>query len=167
MLYDVVQVNTYFWEMFVIVINIVITFADLTRSHHQLLTWIKQGLGPKPNAEPILGKGNLETIWLGGVMNPGALVSALRHERAASEGCALDQVGTNLVDGSYLFSTSNFLHVEFGFLLGIQVELRCVVVKDKHSLDDEEEFGLILQGLHLEGATWDKKQQCLVEPRFV
>ena len=57
--------------------------------------WIQQGLVPRPGVEPMSGKGHLESVWLGGLANPGALITSLRHEKAASCGCTVEEVKLN------------------------------------------------------------------------
>lgn len=57
--------------------------------------WIKQGLVPRQRSS---GKsdhefhGSLKSVWLGGLYNPGALLMALRHEKAVLEKRAVDEV---------------------------------------------------------------------------
>ena len=66
--------------------------TDFKRRHQQLSEWIRQDIVPKPSVEPVLGCGQLKSVWLGGLVNPGALVTSLRHEKAAMAGCGVEEV---------------------------------------------------------------------------
>ena len=67
--------------------------TDLNRRHKQLSDWVRRGIVPNPNSEPLIGRGQLTSVWLGGLANPGALMTSLRHEKAAMVGCSVDEVG--------------------------------------------------------------------------
>lgn len=58
--------------------------------------WIKSGLVPKQNSslEPadMVFRGKLKTVWLGGLYNPSALLTALKHEKAILANTTYDQV---------------------------------------------------------------------------
>ncbi|KAJ7392745.1 hypothetical protein OS493_010400 [Desmophyllum pertusum] len=111
---------------------------DLSRRHKQLSEWVRRGIVPNPNSEPLVGLGQLTSVWLGGLANPGALMTSLRHEKAAMVGCTVDEV-----------------------------ELRCSLAKSYLSRDessDESEQGLVVNGLYIEGASLDLDKECLVEP---
>ncbi|XP_020627063.1 dynein beta chain, flagellar outer arm-like isoform X2 [Orbicella faveolata] len=111
---------------------------DLSRRHKQLSDWVRRGIVPNPNSEPLVGRGQLTSVWLGGLANPGALMTSLRHEKAAMAGCTVDEV-----------------------------ELRCSLAKSYLSRDessDDLEQGLVVSGLFIEGASLDLDQECLVEP---
>ena len=69
---------------------------DFGRRHKQLSDWVRRGIVPNPNSEPLVGRGQLTSVWLGGLANPGALITSLRHEKAAMLGCAVDEVWLNL-----------------------------------------------------------------------
>jgi len=67
--------------------------TDFSRRHKQLSDWVRRGIVPNPNSEPLIGRGQLTSVWLGGLANPGALMTSLRHEKAAMVGCSVDEVG--------------------------------------------------------------------------
>lgn len=111
---------------------------DLNRRHRQLNEWVRRGIVPHPSSEPLVARGQLSSVWLGGLANPGALMTSLKHEKAAMLGCAVDEV-----------------------------DLRCSLAKSHSPNDDlnsESEHGLIVSGLYLEGAFLDLDNECLVEP---
>ena len=53
---------------------------------------MRRGVVPNPNSEPLVGRGQLTSVWLGGLANPAALVTLLKHEKAAMVGCRVDGV---------------------------------------------------------------------------
>ena len=53
---------------------------------------MRRGVVPNPNSEPLVGRGQLTSVWLGGLANPAALVTSLKHEKAAMVGCRVDEV---------------------------------------------------------------------------
>ena len=53
---------------------------------------MRRGVVPNPNSEPLVGRGQLTSVWLGGLANPAALVTLLKHEKAAMVGCRVDEV---------------------------------------------------------------------------
>lgn len=65
--------------------------TDLSQRHKQLSDWVRRGIVPNPNSEPLVGRGQLTSVWLGGLANPGALMTSLRHEKAAMFGCAVER----------------------------------------------------------------------------
>ena len=67
--------------------------TDFSRRHKQLSDWVRRRIVPNPNSEPLIGRGQLTSVWLGGLANPGALMTSLRHEKAAMVGCSVDEVG--------------------------------------------------------------------------
>ena len=67
-------------------------FPDLNRRHRQLNEWVRRGIVPHPSSEPLVARGQLSSVWLGGLANPGALMTSLKHEKAAMLGCAVDEV---------------------------------------------------------------------------
>ena len=62
--------------------------------------WIKNGLVPRQGASmdpgEIVFRGKLRSIWLGGLYNPAALLTALKHEKAILSDTTYDQVRTNV-----------------------------------------------------------------------
>ena len=67
--------------------------TDFSRRHKQLSDWVRRVIVPNPNSEPLIGRSQLTSVWLGGLANPGALMTSLRHEKAAMVGCSVDEVG--------------------------------------------------------------------------
>ena len=63
------------------------------KRRQQLNEFLRKGLIPKPTAEPISSHGILERVNLGLFVNPGAILTAYRHEKAIHEGVSLDEVG--------------------------------------------------------------------------
>ena len=70
--------------------------TDLNRRHRQFSEWVRRGIVPDPSSEPLVGRGQLTSVWLGGLANPGALMMSLRHEKAAMQGCAVDEVNLDI-----------------------------------------------------------------------
>lgn len=66
--------------------------TDFGRRHKQLSEWVRRGIVPNPNTEPLVGRGQLTSVWLGGLANPGALMTSMKHEKAAMVGCTVDEV---------------------------------------------------------------------------
>ena len=57
--------------------------------------WVKQRMVPVFDnnvSETPDSHGTLRSVWLGGLVNPQALFTALRHERAVLAKCDFDQV---------------------------------------------------------------------------
>ena len=73
-------------------LNIFSFQTDFNRRHKQLNEWVRRGVVPNPNSEPLVGRGQLTSVWLGGLANPAALVTSLKHEKAAMVGCRVDEV---------------------------------------------------------------------------
>ena len=71
--------------------------SDLKKRHQQMKLWIKQRMipvfGDDDDKEPV-SNGVLSQVWLGGLVNPSALFTALRHEKAVLAKCHIDQVRT-------------------------------------------------------------------------
>ena len=74
----------------------------MSRRHKQLSDWVRRGIVPNPNSEPLVGRGQLTSVWLGGLANPGALMTSLRHEKAAMVGCTVDKVLSSALSSSSL-----------------------------------------------------------------
>lgn len=63
----------------------------------QLQSWVKHGMVPTFNDAGVIdnqsiGCGPLTTLWLGGLNNPMALLTALKQEKAMISQCSVDQV---------------------------------------------------------------------------
>jgi hypothetical protein len=67
-------------------------FVEFQRCHTQLETWIGKRYVPNPDQELSFRRGTLNQIWLGGLVDPAALVASLKHEKAASCECSIEDV---------------------------------------------------------------------------
>ncbi|MGH0183167.1 UNVERIFIED_CONTAM: hypothetical protein FKN15_011614 [Acipenser sinensis] len=63
---------------------------DLKKRHSQLKQWVEEGM--VHHGEKTAGN-RIESVWLGGLLNPEGLIMALQHAYAAANGCLLDEVG--------------------------------------------------------------------------
>ncbi|KAL5020327.1 hypothetical protein ScPMuIL_003219 [Solemya velum] len=107
---------------------------DMKNRFKQLQSWVKHGMVPTFNDAGVIdnqsiGCGPLTTLWLGGLNNPMALLTALKQEKAMISQCSVDQV-----------------------------EFECVPVEDSEVDTDKYTIGegsLFLTELHLQGASWD------------
>ncbi|XP_078672103.1 uncharacterized protein LOC144911712 isoform X1 [Branchiostoma floridae x Branchiostoma belcheri] len=110
---------------------------DLQERYKQLHDWVKRGIvsrePDRPTSQPQLSHGQLTSVWLGGLVNPAALFTALRQEKAVQ------------------------LEVPVS-----KITLSCEVVRDDAAVE-EEEGGLYIQGLYIQGAAWDWQAGCLTE----
>ena len=78
------------------------SFQDLNKRHGQLNRWVRRGMVPTFNlrnsgrlgqSQPsTIARGQLTSVWLGGLVNPGALLTALRQERAILARADLEDV---------------------------------------------------------------------------
>ena len=69
----------------------------MKRRFTQMKQWIRQRMVPvfdgrRGDAE---SNGSLREIWLGGLVNPGALFTALKHEKAVLAKCSDEEVCRN------------------------------------------------------------------------
>lgn len=64
--------------------------ADLKKRHSQLKQWVEEGM--VHHGEKTAGN-RIQSVWLGGLLNPEGLIMALQHAYAAANGCLLDEVG--------------------------------------------------------------------------
>jgi hypothetical protein len=67
-------------------------FIEFQKCHKQLETWIGKHFVPNPEQELTFRHGTLDKIWLGGLVNPAALITSLKHEKAASCECSIEDV---------------------------------------------------------------------------
>ncbi|XP_063809812.1 uncharacterized protein LOC135027842 isoform X3 [Pseudophryne corroboree] len=112
--------------------NIISWLEGLHMKHKQLNMWVKKGLIPFSKSE----KEALTSISLGRLVNPEALLLALRVEFAAHHGYLLHEVG-----------------------------LQCHIAEYPDYRPDSEMYTLCLQDLVLQGAAWDFKNNHLKESR--
>ncbi|MGH0150312.1 UNVERIFIED_CONTAM: hypothetical protein FKN15_050184 [Acipenser sinensis] len=105
---------------------------DLKKRHSQ---WVEEGM--VHHGEKTAGN-RIESVWLGGLLNPEGLIMALQHAYAAANGCLLDEIA-----------------------------LSCHISKSpEHTAQPEsQQCQLILEGLVLHGASWDFKANQIGEPR--
>ncbi|MBN3282629.1 DYHA protein, partial [Polyodon spathula] len=62
---------------------------DLKKRHSQVKRWVKEGM--VHHVEETAGN-RIQSVWLGGLVNPGGLIVALQQAYAAANGCLLDKV---------------------------------------------------------------------------
>jgi len=70
---------------------------------------IQEGVVPKVSSDPVLGKNRIKSIWLGGLAYPGAIITSLKHEKAAVSDCSVNEVDYKLL--SYYTMTSSIVYV--------------------------------------------------------
>ncbi|XP_033103095.1 dynein heavy chain 9, axonemal-like [Anneissia japonica] len=111
---------------------------DLLKRHGQLKSWVKEGKVPTRSRGTTYPHGHLVSVWMGGLVNPTAVITALRHEMAVLQGHLITEV-----------------------------DLKCHVSTsyDEDSFDIAHEGGMYLQGLYIEGASWDVDNRCLDKAR--
>uniref|UniRef100_H3B7U7 Dynein heavy chain C-terminal domain-containing protein n=1 Tax=Latimeria chalumnae TaxID=7897 RepID=H3B7U7_LATCH len=68
--------------------SLITWIKDLKRAHNQLIQWLKTAV---TSTEKTTGCVSIP-LWLGGLVNPGALFLALKYEYAGYHGCFLDEV---------------------------------------------------------------------------
>ncbi|XP_006816780.1 uncharacterized protein LOC100369618 [Saccoglossus kowalevskii] len=113
---------------------------DLNKRYSQLKQWIKEGKVPSQKRTESQGAhGELTSVWLGGLCNPSALVTALRQEMAVLSECLLSEV-----------------------ILECDVSMSM----DKNTFEIKHEGGMYLQELYLQGALWDMENKCLAPPEI-
>ncbi|XP_033641711.1 dynein beta chain, flagellar outer arm-like [Asterias rubens] len=111
--------------------------TDLLKRYSQLRAWVKEGKVPNSSQDPDRPsppKGSLMSVWMGGLANPTAVFTALRHEKSALEGCMMSQIG-------------------------ITCEVSTTV--DTDSFEIVHEGGMYLRDVWLEGACWNLEHGCL------
>ena len=73
--------------------------ADVKCRHMQMSGWVKQRMVPLFNSgggfSAPESHGCLETIWLGSLVKPRALFTALRQEKAVLTNCLIDEVNNS------------------------------------------------------------------------
>lgn len=74
-------------------------FVDLKKRHNQLHNWVKHSMVPVFKngilENPTIAAGRLGQVWLGGLVNPQALLVAIRQEKAIVAQCSMAEVGRN------------------------------------------------------------------------
>ena len=71
--------------------------ADLVMRHKQLHGWVKRGMVPTFDhngqmKEQAIARGRLTSVWLGGLVNPQALLTAMQQEKAVLVNKSIDEV---------------------------------------------------------------------------
>ncbi|KAI0238224.1 Dynein alpha chain, flagellar outer arm, partial [Lamellibrachia satsuma] len=71
--------------------------ADLRQRYEQMSGWLKQRMVPIFHVahNPPVTYGQLKRVWLGGLVNPEALLTAIMHEAAMVCGCLVDQMAVS------------------------------------------------------------------------
>lgn len=74
------------------------TFSDLVQRYNQLHVWVKRRMVPTFDengelASQCIARGRLTSVWLGGLVNPQALLTAMQQEKAVLARTTVDQVG--------------------------------------------------------------------------
>ncbi|KAH9514966.1 hypothetical protein Btru_021541 [Bulinus truncatus] len=113
---------------------------DLTKRYQQLNRWVRRSMVPtftngQVTENYTVARGHLTTLWLGGLVNPQALLTAFRQEKAILSGASVDDVFFD-----------------------------CLVLNQVDH-DDIDEGGLFVSDLYLENAVWDYQNNCLAESR--
>ncbi|RUS89316.1 hypothetical protein EGW08_002923 [Elysia chlorotica] len=126
--------------------SLVTWLGDLNKRHIQLNRWVRRGMVPtfnlkndglEPSQPSTIARGQLTNVWLGGLVNPGALLTALRQEKAILARADLDDV-----------------------------EFHAMVMHDASQADFElDEGGIFVSDLVLENAEWDYKENGLAEAK--
>ncbi|KAL8618506.1 hypothetical protein ACOMHN_000651 [Nucella lapillus] len=111
---------------------------DLVKRHKQLHGWVKRRMVPTFDStgrlmEQSIGRGRLTSVWLGGLVNPQALLTSLQQEKAVLVNKNADQI-----------------------------VLKSVVLNSQDVSDFEvEEGGLFVNDIYLQGADWNYQQDTL------
>ena len=75
---------------------IILSVVDVSQRYDQMSGWLKQQMVPiylGDDNSPV-AHGQLKRVWLGGLVNPQALFTAIMHEAALGYGCLDDQVSS-------------------------------------------------------------------------
>lgn len=71
-------------------------YLDTKKRHKQLYNFVKHGMIPTykddGDENPTIAAGRLSKIWLGGLVNPQALLTALKQEKAIITNNKVDDV---------------------------------------------------------------------------
>ena len=74
----------------------------MQKKYDQLYSWVKCGMVPTYQdgqfieENPVISRGRLSNVWLGGLVNPQALLTALRQEKAVVSKCHLSDVSMRI-----------------------------------------------------------------------
>lgn len=72
----------------------------MKKRYEQLQSFVKCGMVPTfmdgaVGENPVIGHGRLTSVWLAGLVNPEALLAALKQEKAVVCQCCIDDVSHN------------------------------------------------------------------------
>nr|KAG5694047.1 hypothetical protein BaRGS_025626 [Batillaria attramentaria] len=107
-----------------------------------LHAWVKRRMVPTFDengeiASQGIARGRLTSVWLAGLVNPQAILTAMQQEKAVLANTTVDQV-----------------------------EFRCVVLNSQDVAEfDVDEGGLFINNMYLQGADWDFDQDTLTESK--
>ncbi|XP_053409232.1 uncharacterized protein LOC123561373 isoform X4 [Mercenaria mercenaria] len=118
--------------------SLVSWLQDMERRYDQLQSFVKCGMVPtftdgQVGENPVIGHGRLTKIWLGGLVNPEALLASIRQEKAVVSQCNIDDI-----------------------------VFECVVLDTDSTAEyDIDEGGMFITSVYLQGAAWDYDNDCL------
>ncbi|XP_062610301.1 uncharacterized protein LOC134272083 isoform X2 [Saccostrea cucullata] len=120
--------------------SLVSWLEDLKKRYKQLHTWVKHSMVPVFKdgilENPTIAAGRLGKVWLGGLVNPQALLVAIRQEKAIVAHCSMSEIS-----------------------------FECIVLDNVNTDDyDVDEGGMFVSDLNLQGAAWDYENDCLKDP---
>nr|XP_014352875.1 PREDICTED: dynein beta chain, flagellar outer arm-like [Latimeria chalumnae] len=133
--------------------------TDLKRAHNQLIQWLKTAV---TSTEKTTGCVSIP-LWLGGLVNPGALFLALKYEYAGYHGCFLDEPQIDSFELNKL--TANATTPGQNDFMCTKVVLRCHISRKPKYKPETSRHQLSIQGLFLQGASWDYENNCLDDAR--
>ncbi|KAH3692337.1 hypothetical protein DPMN_194787 [Dreissena polymorpha] len=120
--------------------SLVSWLQDIAKRYSQLQTFVKCGMVPTYTdngitENPVIGHGRLNKLWLGGLVNPEAMLTALRQEKAVVSQCSIEDI-----------------------------VFECVVLDTDNTAEyDVDEGGMFITNVHLQGAAWDYDNDCLMD----
>jgi hypothetical protein len=110
--------------------------SNLKRRHRQMADWIRDGLLPTERGlKSGDSSGALNSVWLGGLFNPEALLMAILHRKASTSGCLI-----------------------------AELELRCAVASHSVDAEADKDV-LVLTDLVLQGVEWNHQKGCLTSSK--
>nr|XP_022320176.1 dynein beta chain, flagellar outer arm-like isoform X6 [Crassostrea virginica] len=117
--------------------SLVSWLEDLKKRHNQLHNWVKHSMVPVFKngtlENPTIAAGRLGKVWLGGLVNPQALLVAIRQEKAIIAQCSMSEIS-----------------------------FECIVMDNINTEEyDLDEGGMFVSDLHLQAAAWDYENDCL------
>ncbi|XP_056010102.1 uncharacterized protein LOC125667097 [Ostrea edulis] len=120
--------------------SLVSWLEDLKKRHNQLHNWVKHSMVPVFKngilENPTIAAGRLGKVWLGGLVNPQALLVAIRQEKAIVAQCSM-----------------------------AETSFECIVLDNINTEEyDVDEGGMFVSNIHLQGAAWDYENDCLKDP---